>query len=117
MNKETIDQIAAVMLQHGTQEQQEEALRYAAGGQSRAGEGEAEANLTTGLGAWISVDDRLPPFDEAVLAHYANWGGHGKNMLVARYVKVLGWWDIRRDKSMSGATHWMPLPEVPNGQS
>ena len=28
MNKETTDQIASVMLQHGTPEQQDEALRY-----------------------------------------------------------------------------------------
>ena len=60
---------------------------------------------------WISVDDRLPPADTAVL-------------LFARWYVEIGWYDGNNDEWKTGittfdncgVTHWMPLPQPPKGE-
>lgn len=59
-------------------------------------------------GGWIDVKDRLPERYETVIVHY----GNGK-------IK-LDWQDVSGhfllDGLYGGVTHWMPLPEGPEGE-
>ena len=60
---------------------------------------------------WVSVEERLPPPDLAVLV--ARHGGTVVSM-DARWKrgKNGGW--LRNDVGAETITHWMPLPEAPN---
>ena len=51
---------------------------------------------------WISVEERLPKEDEAVLT----WGKHKTHLL--------DWLHDGRWCCFGEVTHWMPLPEPPN---
>jgi len=59
---------------------------------------------------WIPVGERLPEWDEEVLIY--NPVGIYMGM---RYSD--GWviWDYNGDKHVDNITHWMPLPESPEG--
>lgn len=71
---------------------------------------------------WISVKDREPPKDKSFLAYTGNefcvseWIISPRNSLDKR-----GWWVCSNScDCCSGCcgvqiTHWMPLPEPPNG--
>ena len=63
---------------------------------------------------WISVEDRLPEADVAVLArcfYHENWRTivcyMSKRNAVKWYTNVAGQW--------VQVTHWMPLPQQPEG--
>ena len=60
---------------------------------------------------WISVTDRLPPFGKNVLA--CSW--MSVSYFVA-YVSPGGEWHLAfGDAPIPGITHWIPLPELPQG--
>ena len=52
---------------------------------------------------WISVDERLPEKNTAVLI----WCTENPEIVVAL------WSDFPGDYMIHGVTHWMPLPEAP----
>jgi len=54
------------------------------------------------MGQWIPVDERLPPEETRVLAT------DGKDVFDSEYMR--GNWEWCAD-----VTHWMPLPEPPDG--
>lgn len=56
---------------------------------------------------WISVKDRMPPEDEAVLA----WNKEGFPMIDVWSGKMWGYaWTVDE------ISHWMPLPEKPESE-
>ena len=60
---------------------------------------------------WIPVTDRLPPFGKNVLA--CSW--MSVSCFVA-YVSPLGGWRLSfGDTLIRNITHWMPLPDLPQG--
>ena len=75
-------------------------------------QGDKDINVPT---KWISVKDRLPELHTKVLccgvkggrfiAELASWGH--ENCL---------YWTKRDGKGCSRPTHWMPLPEAPEGE-
>ena len=64
---------------------------------------------------WISVDDRLP---EDHLKRYliAFKDAGGSIVDAARYIPGLGWECYNWDVPQKLITHWMPLPEAPEGE-
>ena len=63
---------------------------------------------------WISVEDRLPEYDQVVLCYKDGRGVRiGKHMPATYADGVVAFKDLVRDYAF-GATHWMPLPEPPN---
>lgn len=80
---------------------------------------------------WISIKDRLPDKDGKYLCV---WDGiiSSKGIEIFRFAKNLkkidkydfpkakaGWYDYDSDfgyMAIKGATHWMPLPELPKEQ-
>ena len=65
-------------------------------------------------GKWISVEDRLPKYDQAVLCYKSDRGVRFGKVLAATYADgVQAFMDCER-KYAFGATHWMPLPEPPD---
>lgn len=62
---------------------------------------------------WISVDDRLPDIDTEVLI----CTDKGLYYDVAQYSGGKKFWTLERNPdcwvTVSGVTHWMPLPEPP----
>lgn len=57
---------------------------------------------------WINANERLPREDEKVLVCCKTKKGiQSVNMAY----QVNGWW--HGNGSMSGVTHWQPLPELP----
>lgn len=68
---------------------------------------------STKMGEWISVKDRLPEYDQAVLCYKSDRGVRFGKILAATYADgVQAFMDCER-KYAFGATHWMPLPEPP----
>lgn len=62
---------------------------------------------------WISVEDRLPEYDQAVLCYKSDRGVRFGKVLAATYADgVQAFMDCER-KYAFGATHWTPLPEPP----
>ena len=62
---------------------------------------------------WIPVTDRLPPFGNNVLA--CSW--MSVSYFVA-YVSPGGQWHLAfGDGPILNITHWMPLPELPQGSA
>ena len=57
---------------------------------------------------WVSVDERLPPPKQNVLAYSPESG-----IAEADYGDGV-WMQYRWSAVMQGVTHWMPLPEPPN---
>lgn len=55
---------------------------------------------------WISVEERLPSKWQRIIIYIPNFNGVKDFMTITVYVHK----DVLLD-----ATHWMPLPEVPNG--
>ena len=65
---------------------------------------------------WISVEDRLPEYDQVVLCYKDGRGVRiGKHMPATYADGVVAFKDLVRDYAF-GATHWMPLPEPPKGE-
>lgn len=60
---------------------------------------------------WISVDDKLPPYNEKVLVFYGIDRYIGIASLVDVVASQMFWYDGR--KSVYHITHWMPLPAFP----
>ena len=64
---------------------------------------------------WISVKDRLPETDEAVITSSSNTKlALAFYMGVGRVLKE-GWWELVDGtvEELEEVTHWMPLPEPP----
>ena len=62
---------------------------------------------------WIPVTDRLPPIGKRVLA--CSW-------MSARYIVAYispegGWYLSFEHSPIQNITHWMPLPELPQGSA
>lgn len=65
---------------------------------------------------WISVNDRLPEYDQVVLCYKDDRGVRiGKHMPATYADGVVAFKDLARDYAF-GATHWMPLPKPPKGE-
>jgi len=66
-------------------------------------------------GAWIRVEDRLPPDGRAVIV----WEGHIGRMRIGRYYPCIGYpggwstWDESECSDSEYVTHWQPLPDLP----
>lgn len=80
---------------------------------------EKERTMNSKQSAWISVDERLPEDDAAVLGivrgKYRNVEYHDAMELVC-YFEDEGDWALWSDASVTiQVTHWMPLPEPPKG--
>lgn len=65
---------------------------------------------------WVSVEDRLPTPGERVIATDEQFVGEGYIDSCCRWYRYGGFewrfFDIERD-----VTHWMPLPEPPEGET
>ena len=61
---------------------------------------------------WISVEDRLPEGDEAVLCSFGGWDD---NIFyrVFSWCKIDNEWTDWDGISYKSVTHWMPLPQPP----
>lgn len=65
---------------------------------------------------WISVEDRLPTVEPKDLSECAT--DNGKYFLVCfegGYVDICAFWARGNKFGDEGVTHWMPLPEPPEG--
>lgn len=64
---------------------------------------------------WISVEDRLPLYNERVLAYVC--GRIEPLTLFYRDLLVEDYWedDVQRVIILRAVTHWMPLPQPPKG--
>jgi hypothetical protein len=84
----------------------------------------ADSLLAGSYPAWISVEDRLPPNEDFVLAVVnGSYKVPGMNvtfvngMVIASWFGDFGGWDLdgypEHDPEQLKVTHWMPLPEPP----
>lgn len=81
------------------------------------------------MSKWISVEDRLPEDDKAVLCKQVN----NKDLMICRLsnnewhesyedIYAVGGWinsfvsSVEDNECYLRITHWMPLPEPPKGQ-
>lgn len=67
---------------------------------------------------WISVKDREPPVDQAILVYESYELGPGSIFEVFYDVEYGKWYHVGADKEFfvprnGTITHWMPLPEPP----
>lgn len=61
---------------------------------------------------WISVADRLPEVFQPVIVCREN--KQGEKIVEAGQRDVNGWWRVYGTRTKN-VTHWMPLPEPPEG--
>lgn len=61
---------------------------------------------------WISVKDRPPEDNDRVIA----FRPYEAEVSAYRYSVMWGW-ALKTSVSHSGITHWMPLPEPPQGEN
>ena len=68
----------------------------------------AKAEKISRESEWISVDDRYPDnrADVLIYAGYTEVGFLGNDG---------HWWDDMGEYKITKVSHWMPLPEPPNG--
>lgn len=59
---------------------------------------------------WIPVEERLPDNDQRILFY-----SQGGDTINGMYRDELWFFDTGREYENSPVTHWMPLPEPPNG--
>ena len=78
-----------------------------------------EGLLPIPIPVWISVRDRLPPLDKEVLV-YTNGNIRVCSLIRPSHETAdvvweddYGYWDD--DEGIAAVSHWMPLPEPPNG--
>ena len=65
---------------------------------------------------WISVKDKLPDRSGYYLCYKPNAGVDGLKIDVHRWRSIDGdWAGSEVGSRIIGITHWMPLPEPPNG--
>jgi len=63
---------------------------------------------------WISVKDRLPCCGNPVLVGNLSW----RWVSIAQYHGVINRWELLSQVNPDiGITHWMPLPELPKGET
>jgi hypothetical protein len=67
------------------------------------------------MNEWISVWDRLPgkQIDVMIFAHPKGYAGYHDLGFIG--TDLASWWDDMGEKMIADVTHWMPLPEPPNG--
>lgn len=63
---------------------------------------------------WVSVEDRLPPYGKSVIVCQPYSKGTVMVEQGSRYVN--GWWRVYGTR-VKRVTHWMPLPEPPEGMT
>ena len=68
------------------------------------------SELNDGLGKWFSVKDRLPNIADNVLAYRDD-----DEWQVICFFTTDGRFIVDLDTEAHAITHWMPLPEPPNG--
>lgn len=64
---------------------------------------------------WIPVTERLPKVDEIVMCYRSGKMFLG-TYLGANYAPDVAAFKVAEDYYARGATHWMPLPELPKGE-
>ena len=62
---------------------------------------------------WISVNERLPSMYQDVLVYMPSY--EYSNIAIDRVVELKGAKMFSRHYIVSYVTHWMPLPEPPEG--
>ena len=67
------------------------------------------------FGEWISVEERLPEESGYTIVFCAD--GELRHVTFAKYQKTQKRWDLTGARSYWRVTHWMPLPEPPEGES
>ena len=74
-----------------------------------------EAMPTIEQPTWISCGERLPPYNERVLANV--FGRIEPLTLFYRDLLIEDYWedDVGRVILLKAVTHWMPLPQPPKG--
>lgn len=64
------------------------------------------------MSEWISVEERLPPNEEEVLAFCD--GAAGSFLIIGMYDEIMdAWTETWSHDYLYSVTHWMPLPEPP----
>ena len=64
---------------------------------------------------WISVDDRLPKTGEYVVC-IAKRNPFSRFMPMVARIENNGWVNPITEQYISEVTHWMPMPQPPNGE-
>ena len=67
------------------------------------------------LNGWISVEDRLPEKNQAVLGWYKDNPFAGYTYGVVSW-NGKGWVFVYAQRYVTNVTHWMPLPNPPKGE-
>ena len=68
--------------------------------------------VSTARSGWISVEDRLPEKNQAVLGWYKDNPFAGYTYGVVSW-NGKGWVFVYAQRYVTNVTHWMPLPEMP----
>jgi hypothetical protein len=61
---------------------------------------------------WVSVKDKLPPYDTAVLTYRGKYDCMQVDVLISDLDKAT--WCGTLCKDWEEVSHWMPLPKPPN---
>ena len=70
------------------------------------------STVSTARNGWISVEDRLPEKNQAVLGWYKDNPFAGYTYGVVSW-NGKGWVFVYAQRYVTNVTHWMPLPEMP----
>ena len=77
---------------------------------------EAQNNIASERGSWISIKDRMPAPSEWVLVYNGKWRGVGK-YVVGAHLEPSEQWQAETTEFIEQlgpkVTHWQPLPEPP----
>ena len=66
------------------------------------------------MSEWISIEDKLPPFDVEVLVYQPSWKGEPVTTSTLRAIDSSGYrFQFKNELNRYSVTHWMPLPEPP----
>lgn len=61
------------------------------------------------MNEWINIGIEMPPYNEPVLVT----DGELYEIRRMKLAKEIRYWDTNGENLNSSATHWMPLPELP----